>query len=175
MGDGEALPYVKDTLSVTCGGVGPSQIIGSHSAKVTMLSWATKRGLRVEHRRLLGQHAKSKVISVNTYARDALAHALVQLVMMVTDIMKGCFNPGSSRAEYVSAAVRESAHSSGSVTVSKGPCEEPANGLGTNIASDDSLDDGQPVHLLSEDSDSSSSTAVASLHHLARAVECHCS
>eukprot|EP00971_Amphidinium_carterae_P119771 2372632-Amphidinium_carterae.1 len=72
------------------------------------MSWAAKRGLRAEHRRLLGQRTKSKDIRVDTSACDALAPALVQLVMMVTDIMKGRFNLDASRAEYVSAAVRES-------------------------------------------------------------------
>eukprot|EP00971_Amphidinium_carterae_P241346 4792198-Amphidinium_carterae.1 len=84
--------------------------------------------------------------------------------MMVTDIMKSRFNPDASRAEYVSAAVRVSASSTGLETVSKDPCEEAAKGPGPSIASDDALDDGQPVHLPSEDSDSSSSTAVASEH-----------
>ena len=62
-------------------GVPPAELVkvGSHSLKATLLSWATKSGLKMGIRRLLGCRAKGKEKSTVTYSRDALAEPLRQL------------------------------------------------------------------------------------------------
>jgi len=70
----------------------------THSCKATLLSWASKHGMRGELRRLLGGHAKPKERMVLEYSRDALAPALHALTLLLADIRVGRFSPDADRS-----------------------------------------------------------------------------
>ncbi|CAE7564327.1 PRSS12 [Symbiodinium sp. CCMP2456] len=54
------------------------KVLGAHSLKVTLLSWASKYGLSVQTRSILGYHSKSKG-SVLIYGRDNLSQPLREI------------------------------------------------------------------------------------------------
>ena len=72
--------------------------VGSHSLKVTCLSWAGKFGLARDVRRLLGYHADPADQSMETYSRDVMAKPLRQLVAVILEVREGRFNPDASRS-----------------------------------------------------------------------------
>lgn len=72
--------------------------VSTHSCKATLLSWCAKAGMRGEHRRLLGGHAKPKERSVLEYSRDALATPLDALCGILDQVRYGSFNPDADRS-----------------------------------------------------------------------------
>ena len=74
--------------------------VGTHSCKPTLLSWAAKAGLRGEHRRMLGGHAKPKEFVMLEYSRDALSTPLLALDCMLSDLRAGRFDPEAGRGSY---------------------------------------------------------------------------
>ena len=72
------------------------QNLGTHSAKVTVLSWAAKAGLSHAARRLLGYHAKAGDQSMLTYSRDAMARPLRELVQVLNKISSGSTPPAAA-------------------------------------------------------------------------------
>ena len=71
---------------------------GTHSCKATLLSWCAKGGVKSEHRRLLGGHARPKERQVLEYSRDDLAAPLLQLDLLLTKIRDGEFDPDADRS-----------------------------------------------------------------------------
>lgn len=90
------------------------QAWGSHSARVTLLSWAAKFGLRNQVRRVLGGHAKPKDTSVLEYSRDAVAMAMRKLRKVELQIVSGAFRPDETRSGRFAKAPRSSSSSSAS-------------------------------------------------------------
>ena len=72
--------------------------VGTHSLRVTLLSWCAKAGISLGHRRLLGQHIKAGACSVITYSRDALAQPLEELRQVVLKARSGVFRPDETRS-----------------------------------------------------------------------------
>ena len=79
---------------------GPKQLLGSHSGKVTLLSWCSKFGLNPETRRKLGYHSKQGERSVNAYSRDLLAEPLRKLKVVEKAVGEGSFMPDATRSGY---------------------------------------------------------------------------
>ena len=73
---------------------------GTHSAKATVLSWASKYGISHDDRRLLGYHAAAGDKSMLTYSRDAMAGPLREMARVVRDIKAGVFRPDTTRSGY---------------------------------------------------------------------------
>ena len=71
---------------------------GTHSCKATLLSWCAKMGVRGEHRRLLGGHAKPKERTMLEYSRDAIAAPLESLASVIGEVRLGRFNPDADRS-----------------------------------------------------------------------------
>ena len=77
-----------------------SQLIGSHSSKVTPLSWAGKFGLGKGDRRTLGYHVKKDERQVNSYSRDAQAALMRRLAVVEQAIRDDVFFPDETRSGY---------------------------------------------------------------------------
>ena len=71
--------------------------IGTHSLKVTALSWAAKYGLDVQTRRLLGHHSDPQMRSILTYSRDAMSGPLAKLGEIIDAIRNKTFCPDLPR------------------------------------------------------------------------------
>ena len=80
--------------------------VGSHSLKATLLSWASKRGLRGGVRRILGYHVKDKDSSVHDYSRDVFAAPLRELEGVLAEVRSGAFDPDATRSGQVRAQAR---------------------------------------------------------------------
>eukprot|EP00971_Amphidinium_carterae_P010258 202631-Amphidinium_carterae.1 len=101
MTTGMATSWLLNLLRLAMTPVSDAQTIGTHSAKATLPSWCAKRGLDMADRRLLGQHRKSKNVSVLTYNRDHLARPLHALGRMLDEIKAGSFDLDASRSGYL--------------------------------------------------------------------------
>ena len=66
--------------------------VGSHSLKHTTLAWSSKFGMDKYARTLLGRHSTS----LEAYARDILAPALLDYCKMLGQVRKGLFMPDCS-------------------------------------------------------------------------------
>ena len=94
--------------------------IGSHSLKVTTLSWLAKAGLPREIRRTLGYHIRPGDRVMDAYSRDVLAGPLRELTRVLNEISGKRFDPDSTRSGYfaVGSASRTSSTSSASSSAS---------------------------------------------------------
>ena len=83
--------------------------LGTHSCKATLLSWASKFGLPLETRRILGHHRLSLrgESSTLSYSRDAMAEPVRQLERLLRDIRSGAFDPDRTRSGYKSLGANE--------------------------------------------------------------------
>lgn len=72
--------------------------IGSHSLKITTLSWAAKAGIEKETRRTLGYHLRPGDAVMEAYSRDALAGPLRALTEMLNKVASGAFLPDATRS-----------------------------------------------------------------------------
>jgi hypothetical protein len=79
-------------------GVNYTSGVKVHSLKVTLLSWAAKRGLPPDVRKALGYHIDSNEMSMMTYSRDAMARPLRKLEALLAEVRLGTFNPDTSRS-----------------------------------------------------------------------------
>ena len=77
--------------------------IGSHSLKVTTLSWLAKRGVDRNVRRTLGYHIKQDEVTMEAYSRDSLAGPLRTLVTTIAEIRAGKFKPDVTRSGQLQA------------------------------------------------------------------------
>ena len=84
--------------------------VGSHSLKVTTLSWLAKRGIDREVRRSLGYHIRKDELTMEAYSRDSLAGPLRTLSATIAEIRAGKFLPDVAR----SGQIRDDADSSSS-------------------------------------------------------------
>ena len=71
--------------------------IGSHSLKHTSLAWCSKFGMGKYNRTLFGHHSSGKN-SVEAYARDVLAPALLEYCRVLGQVRKGFFVPDYTRS-----------------------------------------------------------------------------
>ena len=69
----------------------------SHTVKSTVLSWCAKYGMARHPRLQLGHHTSGDG-SLDTYGRDTLAPALLQLTSMLDSIRRGMFLPDLTRS-----------------------------------------------------------------------------
>ena len=74
------------------------QLIGSHSSKVTLLSWSGKFRVGKVFFRSLGYHATSKDNMPNLYSRDELAAPLRQMKIVEGAVAAGDFDPDATRS-----------------------------------------------------------------------------
>ena len=75
-----------------------SMKVGSHSCKKTGLGWASKAGIKIGIRRLLGYHIKSSEGSAIVYSRDAMAGPLREFFAVLEAIHSGRFKPDETRS-----------------------------------------------------------------------------
>ena len=74
------------------------QRIGSHSGKVTLLSWCAKYGAEKGTRRALGYHVPLKDRSVRVYSRDYQAAPMRKLAVVLAAVSDGSFIPDETRS-----------------------------------------------------------------------------
>lgn len=81
-------------------------LVGCHSLKCTLLSWASKGGyLPISDRLLTGHHLTKESQSAVVYGRDELTRIAVVVYQMVRDTKNKKFRPDASRAERVALQV----------------------------------------------------------------------
>lgn len=73
---------------------------GTHSHKVTMLSWCAKADVSHDHRRTLGYHVNVNDKSMSIYSRDMAAPALRALDRVLKLIREEVFLPDRTRSGY---------------------------------------------------------------------------
>ena len=86
--------------------------VGSHSLKVTTLSWLAKRGVDREVRRSLGYHVRKDELTMEAYSRDSLAGPLRLLAATIAEIRAGRFLPDVARSGQIKASAESSSSSS---------------------------------------------------------------
>lgn len=94
----ELLGWLRRFLEVSTARPGKEQSLGTHSSKVTLLSWAGKFGIHKGDARTLGYHVKSKDTQVNLYSRDAQAAPMRRLWKVLLAISNGKFMPDATRS-----------------------------------------------------------------------------
>ena len=92
----EAVAWMHELMRMY--GVNYSPGVKVHSLKVTLLSWAAKRGLPPDVRKALGYHIDSNEMSMMTYSRDAMARPLRKLEALLAEVRLGTFDPDASRS-----------------------------------------------------------------------------
>ncbi|CAK9047342.1 unnamed protein product [Durusdinium trenchii] len=76
------------------------QIVTSHSAKATVLTWAAKFGLSENSRSIVGRHASATTGTYAFYSRDLCVAPTRELQSIVDAIYNGDFNPDAPRSAY---------------------------------------------------------------------------
>ena len=80
--------------------------LSSHSLKATVLSWASKAGMDVQDKSILGRHTSAYSESSAVYARDLSIGAVSRLQHVILQIYKGEFMPDAPRSGYYPVAER---------------------------------------------------------------------
>jgi len=117
--------------------------IGAQSLKATCLTWAAKRGLSQETRRLLGYHRLPGERSTASYSRDELAGPLRELASLLAEIRSGTFVPDATRSGYLRGPAPVSSSSSSSdpspsSSASDDPNPDVAESAGDAVLNEDS-------------------------------------
>ena len=76
----------------------PPHAVRSHSLKCTPLSWASKGGLSLPTRRILGHHLDPGARSAEIYGRDTIAPSIRKLCSLLHAIKVGRFRPDCTRS-----------------------------------------------------------------------------
>lgn len=106
MTTGEAALYLKEFLTSSGFSALEVDLIGCHSLKATLLSWAAKGNyLSVPDRLLMGHHMTRDNQSAVAYARDELTRIMTVVYTMCQDVKKKSFKPDANRAERLFDAV----------------------------------------------------------------------
>ena len=98
MGAAEAAAYLAEWLE---GSVGDGQIVGTHSLKVTLLTWVSRSTVVRMERLLLGHHIQPGVKSMMTYSREAYTTLTGKVLALYRSIRNEVFNPDLSPADRV--------------------------------------------------------------------------
>ncbi|CAE7237184.1 unnamed protein product [Symbiodinium sp. CCMP2592] len=101
MGAGEASSYLAEILE---GSESEGQVLGTHSLKVTLLTWASRSTvvrLSKGERLLLGHHIVPGVKSMVTYSREAYTSLIGKLLALYRSIRSGAFQPDLAPADRV--------------------------------------------------------------------------
>ncbi|CAE7230241.1 unnamed protein product [Symbiodinium sp. CCMP2592] len=101
MGAGEASSYLAEILE---GSETEGQVLGTHSLKVTLLTWASRSTvvrLSKGERLLLGHHIVPGVKSMVTYSREAYTSLIGKLLALYRSIRSGAFQPDLAPADRV--------------------------------------------------------------------------
>ena len=88
--------WIRDILIAA--GFTNMENVGTHSCKVTGLSWASKYGMDLQSRTLLGYHLLKEFGSTITYSRDALAEPLRKFDLVLKHIRMRTFMPDVTRS-----------------------------------------------------------------------------
>ena len=94
----EAVVWLRELLKKVGTPAADNQLIGTHSAKCTVLSWAAKAGLALAVRKQLGYHTSSREETALIYSRDASAGPMMELKRLYTLIESGSFEPDVTRS-----------------------------------------------------------------------------
>ena len=106
MTTGEAHWFLREFLASSGFKEDELDLVGCHSLKCTLLSWASKGGyLTISDRLLWGQHLTRESQSAVVYGRDELRRIAVVVYQMVRDIKNKKFRPDASQAERVALQV----------------------------------------------------------------------
>ena len=101
---GEATTWLRELL--LAGGSPKEHVarVSSHSLKATFLSWAAKRGLPIDIRRLMGHHMPPGDTSAINYSRDAMSGVMQAAVDLLQDIRNEIFKPDDNRSSRIRAS-----------------------------------------------------------------------
>ena len=103
MTTGEACVYLREFISLT-GKCEDPGIYSCHSAKATILSWASKSNIvDFETRRLLGHHLAQGAVSTLTYSRDEAVRLQSSVFKVLQLIKNGTFDPDLTRVQRLRA------------------------------------------------------------------------
>ena len=105
--------------------------VSSHSMKVTVLSYAAKRGMDIHLRMQLGYHTSPYKMGL-TYSRDGAAASILAMEGLLEEIRAGSFDPDDTR----SGRIKRSNNNASEVIEIKE--EEPADRFGDVVESDTS-------------------------------------
>ena len=130
-----ATSWLKSLLTI--GGCSADEVknLGTHSCKVTALSWCAKAGLSKEVRAILGYHSPKG--SVMVYGRDNQAEPLRQLDGIFRKIAMDEFFPDATRSGYL---VKKDGDDN--------PVEDDSS---SSTSSEDSMDEENPEHEAQEE------------------------
>ena len=145
--------------------------VGTHSCKVTGLSWAAKFGMDLQSRTLLGYHLLKEFGSTITYSRDSLAEPLRKFDQVLKQIRMRTFMPDSSRSgRKVSNIAKRTRVSEQSSRPSSFPAEPALEQDGYEIVEADDvlqlpdsgseLEDSNDIAATSNSDDSSSDSSI---------------
>ena len=95
MTSAEAGAILREALRIDSS---PPHKVRSHSLKCTCLSWASKGGLDLPTRRILGHHLDPGAKAAEIYGRDTIAPAVRKLTDLLGWIKEGRFSPDSTRS-----------------------------------------------------------------------------
>ena len=75
-------------------------MLGTHSCKTTILSWAAKKGTDLQTRKIMGYHSLGKQNAVFIYGRDNISPALREISEIVKMVATKKFLPDCTRSGY---------------------------------------------------------------------------
>ena len=131
MGAGEASSYLAEILEGT---EEEGQRIGTHSLKVTLLTWASRSTvvrLSKNERLLLGHHIAPGVKSMVTYSREGYTSLIGKVLALYRSIRCGMFNPDlQPAARVLQVADSLTAGGDGTAVGPEGPDEVAAEPMG---------------------------------------------
>ena len=122
------------------------EMIGSHSCKTTLLTWAG-RSVRLvfshAERRLLGHHLDANMKSVLCYSRESFTSLYAKVLNMFRMIRSGEFNPDQKEIDRV-VQMADGSEDPQMEATSEPPDPELQSDSDSSIASVDDLHDGDP-------------------------------
>ena len=80
--------------------------VSSHSMKVTILSYAAKRGMDIHLRMQLGYHTAPYKMGL-TYSRDGAAASLLAMEGLLEEVREGSFDPDDTRSGRIKRGVQK--------------------------------------------------------------------
>lgn len=102
----QASKWLRELLLNAGSSVSSVERISTHSLKATTLSWASKHGMLLADRTLLGYHVLQGASSTLHYSRDSLSGPLRKMQDIYEQIRREEFDPDNTRSGYFSFVKR---------------------------------------------------------------------
>ena len=95
---GEANRWIRELLLQQGFAQKQVSVMGTHSFKATLLSWAANFGIKREQRQILGYHSVPGLKTVLHYSRDEQAVPLRSIEKVIKAVAKRTFDPDATRS-----------------------------------------------------------------------------